>query len=65
MIKKLIVIEDEVTESKTEYSKGEKYSYFQDPETGKYYRPKDTFIVSGENLDDLFVEVEDENLGAG
>jgi len=34
-------------------------SYFQDPETGKFYQPKSTFIVEGNNLEDLFVEMDD------
>lgn len=37
---------------------GYKYSYFKDPETGKYYRPKSTFNVTGKNLEELFEEVE-------
>ena len=58
-MKKLIVVEFEV---KKEYNfpapeVGLKYSYFKDPETGKYYRPKDTFTVTGDNLEELFVEV--------
>ncbi len=57
MIKKLVVIEDEVTEKKTEYNKGDIFSYFQDPETGKYYRPRETFKVTGNNLDVLFIEI--------
>ena len=34
-----------------------KLSYFTDPTTGKYYRPKSTFEVTGENLEELFEEV--------
>lgn len=37
---------------------GFKYSYFFDPETGKYYRPKSTFEVTGDDLLTLFEEVE-------
>jgi len=39
---------------------GDKYSYFKDPETGKYYRPVEGFTViakSGGDLSDRFVEV--------
>jgi hypothetical protein len=58
-IKKLVVEEFEVGEEPPEVAKkGYKYSYFKDPETGKFYRPKSTFEVTGENLEDLFVEVE-------
>lgn len=34
-----------------------KYSYFEDPETGKLYRPGADFTVKGEDLEDMFVEV--------
>lgn len=37
---------------------GYKYSWFKDPETGKYYRPIEGFIVTGTDLSDRFVEVE-------
>lgn len=59
-LKKLVVIECEVTEPENHtYEPGEKYSYFQDPETGKFYRPKPEFTVTGDNLDGLFVEITD------
>ena len=59
-VKKLVVEEFEVApEQKVEVAQpGYKYSFFKDPETGKYYRPKSTFTVTGENLEDLFEEVE-------
>lgn len=59
-VKKLVVEEFEVTpEQEVEVPQpGYKYSYFKDPETGKYYRPKATFEVTGENLEKLFEEVE-------
>ena len=60
-IKKLVVEELEVKDGEQEASKnkvGFKYSYFVDPETGKYYRPKSTYTVTGERLEDLFEEVE-------
>ena len=58
-IKKLIVVEQEITEQETHtYEPGETYAYFQDPETGKFYRPKPEFAVTGENLEDLFTEVD-------
>lgn len=61
MIKKLVVVEftnetDRLINSKA----GEKFSYFQDPETGKYYRPVDGFTVTinGDgDLSDRFIEV--------
>ena len=40
-------------------NKGEKYFWFVDPETGKYYRPKISFEVTGNNLEDLFEEITD------
>ena len=57
-IKKLIVQEFE-NEKKCicEYDKGEKYSHFVDLETGKYYRPKANFEVTGENLETMFEEI--------
>lgn len=58
-IKKLIVEEFEVGNEPVEPAqKGFRYSYFKDPETGKYYRPKESFTVTGENLEDLFEEAE-------
>ena len=62
-MKKLIVKEFIVTEKdlKPERSLGigEKYSYFQDPETGKFYRPREGFEVTSEHdLSKLFIEVE-------
>ena len=57
-IKKLVVEEFEVGEEPPEVAeKGYKYSYFKDPETGRFYRPKSSFEVTGENLEDLFVEI--------
>jgi len=58
-IKKLVVVEFTIEEGEmvVEYEMGEIYSYFVDPETGKYYRPKTTFEVTGDNLEDLFEEV--------
>ena len=37
---------------------GQKYSYFKDPETGKYYRPSVKFHITGDLDADCFVEVE-------
>ena len=56
-IKKLIVKEFEVKESSGSLSVGAKYSYFQDPSTQKYYRPKEVFEVTGVELETLFEEV--------
>lgn len=64
MIKKLVVKEFDAIEGDqqrltTAMEKGSyKYSYFQDPKTGKYYRPTKKFTVTGEDLLDRFVEVE-------
>jgi hypothetical protein len=58
MIKKLVAVEFTVDEDCEELELGEKYSYFVDPVTGKYYRPIDGFEITGDNLNDLFVEVE-------
>jgi hypothetical protein len=57
-IKKLVVVETEATENK-EYTieKGYKYSHFLDPETQKWYRPKLSFEVTGENLENMFEEI--------
>jgi len=58
MVKKLVVEEFEVGDEQIEVApKGYKYCHFKDPETGKYYRPKPTFKVEGENLEDLFIEI--------
>ena len=56
-IKKLIVEEFVAEGTEQPAKKGYKYSYFKDPETGKYYHPKSSFEVTGENLEDLFEEV--------
>lgn len=62
-IKKLIVKEFEVDKCDVSekigkwWEVGEKYSYFVDPETGKHYRPRETFEVTGDDLEQLFVEV--------
>ena len=58
-MKKLVAVEIELKEDVTEeYKKGEKYSYFQDPETKKWYRPADGFTVTSESdLSDRFIEV--------
>lgn len=58
MIKKLIVEEFIIeTERNIAFFPGEVYSHFKDPETGKYYRPKKSFSVTGENLEELFDEI--------
>jgi hypothetical protein len=56
-IKKLIVEEFEVTKDDKPPKPGFWYSYFKDPDTGKWYRPKASFEVTGENLEELFDEV--------
>lgn len=59
-IKKLVVEEFEVSpgQEANVAQPGYRYSYFKDPETGKYYRPKKTYFVTGENLEFLFEEVQ-------
>lgn len=66
MVKKLVAKEflvDEETAQKTigeQYKVGDKFSYMQDPETGKNYMPKEGFTIEadeGQDLNDLFVEV--------
>ena len=56
-IKKLIVEEFTVDGTEGSFEIGEKYSYFKDPETGKYYRPLEGFTITGEDLSDRFIEV--------
>jgi len=59
-MKKLIVEEFTVNGTERNLEIGEKYSYFKDPETGKYYRPTEGFIVeSDSDLNDRFVEVKE------
>ena len=59
MIKKLVIEAFEVDEEQEfTYPKGYKYSYFKDPETGKYYAPNPDFEVTGDNLETMFHEVE-------
>ena len=59
MIAKLIVEEFETEEGQeVTYRKGYQYSYFKDPETGKYYVLNADFEVTGDNLEKLFHEVE-------
>lgn len=61
---KLVVKEFDITEDITKtsigemYKVGDKYSYFFDPSTGKYYRPKEGFEVTGD-LKDKFIEVKE------
>lgn len=60
-VKRLVVEEITVKEEKTyKVTPGYQYSVFKDPETGKYYRPKAGFTVSGEDLRDRFIDVTDE-----
>ncbi len=57
-MKKLVAVEFVVDESSRQLALGEKYSHFQDPETGKYYRPAPGFTVGSEaDLSDRFIEV--------
>ncbi len=57
-MKKLVAVEFVVDEKSVQMKPGEKYSYFQDPETGKYYRPAPGFAVEDDaDLSDRFIEV--------
>ncbi len=57
-MKKLVAVEFVVDENSRQLELGEKYSHFQDPETGKYYRPAPGFTVEGDaDLNDRFIEV--------
>ena len=59
-IRKLVVVEF-IQEEDTLLSKeGYHYSFFQDPDTLKFYRPKASFKVEGDNLEDLFEEIKGE-----
>lgn len=60
MIKKLVVEERIVLESDepVSYEIGEIFSYFTDPETGKFYRPIGGYEVKGDDLEKLFVEID-------
>ena len=63
-MKKLIVVENVIEEEEVftyKFNPGYRWTYFQDPETGKVYEPKSTFVVEGDNLEDLFVEVDFSN----
>ena len=58
-LKKLVVVEFTVDEQKTHvFESGYKYSYFYDEKTGKYYNPKSGYTVTGNDLSQLFDEVE-------
>lgn len=56
-MKELIAEEFTKDGTEEELEIGDRYSYFKDPITGKYYRPVEGFTVTGENLDDRFIEV--------
>lgn len=60
-IKKLVATEYTVSKEmmSPEHSLqvGDKFSYFYDEETGKVYRLKDGYTVTGDNLEELFCEV--------
>ena len=59
-MKKLVVEEFTVTGKARDLEIGEKYSYFKDPETGKYYRPIEGFTVTADedgDLSDRFIEI--------
>ena len=58
-MKKLIAVKFKVKEEDKfgNWKTGDEYTYFTDPETGKFYMPNEGFSVSGENLQDRFSEV--------
>jgi len=59
-MKKLVVEEFTFDGTQRELEIGEQYSYFKDPETGKYYRPIEGYTVTANedgDLNDRFIEV--------
>ena len=64
-MEKLIVVEFEMTEEMSkkkieeQYAVGEKYTHFQDPVTGKYYTPKEGFMVICKPSEDLLDKFEE------
>jgi len=59
-MKKLVVEEFTFDGTQRELEIGEQYSYFKDPETGKYYRPIEGYTVTANedgHLNDRFIEV--------
>jgi len=40
--------------AKNGWKVGDEYTYFQDPDSKKYYMPKEGFTVTGEKLEDKF-----------
>jgi len=57
-MKKLVAVEFVVDEKSVNLKPGERYSHFQDPETGKYYRPQPGLTVESDgDLSDRFIEV--------
>jgi len=56
-IKELVVVEFTSAADDKQLEIGDKYSYFQDPKTKKYYRPIEGFCVKGKDLSDRFIEV--------
>lgn len=59
IMRQLHVKEFEVKESDAVIPVGGTYSYFQDPDTGKYYRPTEALMLSldPEDFKEWFVEV--------
>jgi len=63
MVKKLIAREFVATKEAAvrltnAVNEGEwRYSYFEDPETGKFYRANDGFTITGDDIEDLFTEI--------
>ena len=55
-VEKLIVKEFIAKEDDERIATGEIYTYFID-DYGKIYRPKEGFTITGENLENKFVEV--------
>lgn len=53
-----IVTEEIIATMTGQWKVGDRFSYLFDPETDKVYMPKDGFVVTGENLEELFFEVE-------
>lgn len=52
-----MVREFRVVEDGPQLDAGKGFSYFQDPDTGKFYRPTEEFVIEGDDLSDKFVEI--------
>ena len=56
VVKEYEVTEDDVTNADRSLGVGDRYSYFFDEETGKFYAPRDGYTVLGDDLSPMFYE---------